>query len=219
MPINAVRRKPGRPGKPKTASEAQLEAHESQIRSKRRRISGKDRRFVAEFALGGFSDAEAAAKAAGFVEPGIGWKLTERLRDLIDAERVRASIGTQMELDEALRLCAERARTAADEKVGLGYMTLILKYHGAISDNKLPTDDRRKLVRQVHEIVDQLKTKLSALPDATARARVKRMLTAPLDPGNGSGSNEASDETEIPTPTSTSASSAVLDVEARSTER
>jgi hypothetical protein len=149
-----------------------LQESEAKVRKHRTHVSAKDRRFVFEFIKSEFSDPEGAASRAGFKSPGACWRLLDRLRDLIDAERVRLTMGTQMELDEALRLCAEGARTTTDPKVQVMFLTLVLRTHGALSDKPMPVENRRQLLREVQELAGQLQQKLGP----GGKARVRAML-------------------------------------------
>lgn len=179
MPKPESKRRPGRPRKPTTKTEAALHELESQIRPARRRISGKDREFIRQYIELGMSDPNAVAKSLGFKEPGIGWKLVERLRPLIDAERVRSSLGEQMELDEALKLVASGARDTGDRKTQAVFLQMILRVHGALSDKPLPPSDRRNLSRQVHEIIDRVTRAAQAHPGS--KVRLKAMLGASIE--------------------------------------
>jgi hypothetical protein len=135
-----------------------------------RRLSSKDRAFVSLYVQGGCLDPIKAASDAGFSRAGMGLKLRDRLRDLIDNERIRLAAAEQMELDEALRRVGILARDADDDKVKLASLRTILQVHGVLSDKPMPSSDRSGLRRQLEELVQTVKTaKLSGV-------RVKAML-------------------------------------------
>lgn len=181
MHLRGVKRKPTKKPGPKrslaaSAVERMLNEVESQAAPARRRVSGKDRKFIALFRESGFRDAEAAAKSAGFVEPGIGWKLADRLKHLIDVERTRVSLGSQMELDEALRITADCARDPLlAPKDKLGFVTLVLRVHGALSDKPLDGKARRTMAREAAEVVERLQNKIAAGKPGM-RARVQAAI-------------------------------------------
>lgn len=164
-------RTPGRVKKPITRTEKALEASESHLRPERRRVSGKDRRFVDLYAAGGFKDPELAAKEAGFKEPFIGAKLAVRLSHLIDGERARLAMSDQMEVDEALRLLASVARETIDRKVQHAALRTVLQVHGVLSDKALP-EDRLSAVRQVEDLIGAIKRKMQQ----GGRGKVKMAL-------------------------------------------
>lgn len=202
-----------------TAVERALLDIESESSQARQRISGKDRRFIQLFAESGFKDAAGAALGAGFMSPGIGWKLVDRLKQLIDTERVRASLGSQMELSEALMLVADRARDVTlQAKDQLGFLTLILRVHGALSDKPLDGKARRTMAREAAEVVERLQSKLANKPGARARvqaaigqrgAETTAAISVEIE---NEGGDEPSVVSSLP---SSDLSSAVLDVEAR----
>jgi hypothetical protein len=121
-----------------------------------RKITDSHRRFVMLYADSGFRDPDQAALAAGFKTRGIGWKLIDRLHDLIDSERARRQMGTSMELGEALDELAKVARQDEDLKTKHAALRTVLEVHGALRD-KTPIDDKKKLVREIEEIGALLK--------------------------------------------------------------
>lgn len=193
MPKVGSKRKSGPKKKPGTKAEAALVELESRTGPARRRISGKDRRFIQLFADNGFSDAHSAAKEAGFIGQWVADKLLARLHHLIDAERLRRAIGQQMELDEALRLLADLARTSLDQRVQLASVRTVLEFHQAIGAKTMPADSRRTLARQVAELVDKLQLQMRG--KTGARARVRAILTADAK-GRGQAAVEAEVEAE-----------------------
>lgn len=153
--------------KPKTGkrsvTQKLMDGLESESSEPRKHISGKARKFIALAAQDPVTDPNTHALTAGYSEPYIGEKLYLKYTQLIALERARSRVGEQMELDEALSLCAERARAlGTDEKVALGYTTLILRVHGALSDKPLTPKARRQLSKDAAEIVQRIQAKLEA---------------------------------------------------------
>lgn len=165
-----VVRKPGPPRKPKTAAEAKLQEHESQTRSQRRRVSGKDRAFIARFRELGFSNPDQAATDAGFKEPFAGGKLVLRLGELIAAERVAAQLGSEMEASEALLILAGCARDFGHPH-HKDYLRMQLQVQGLLSDKPVGAKDKKQLARQVLDAVDRIQSELRKRPGVRARVR------------------------------------------------
>jgi hypothetical protein len=159
MPAKDRSRRPGPPRKPRTATERRLALHESQTRAARRRVSGKDRRFVQLYVDRGFREPNEAALAAGFREPYIGEKLVLRLSELIESERVRRSMGEQMEVDEALSRVAELARTVDDPKTKHAALRTVLEVHGVLTGRAIV--DRREQMRSIHQLVAAIREKIA----------------------------------------------------------
>ncbi len=174
MPRPKSVRKPGPKTKPKSAAEADISELESKTSKARTRISGKDRLFIRHYTESGFKDPDLAASLAGFREKYIGHKLVGRLADLIEAERLRAAMQTQMEVDEALRLLAELARTAFKDETRHAALRTVLQVHGVLSDKPMPPSSRQAIARQVAELVDEMKKAVGTKPGA--RAKIKAML-------------------------------------------
>lgn len=157
-------------------TEEALSAISATVAAARRRISSQDRRFVDLYADSGFKDAYSALKAAGFKKPGKVDQILARLAPVIDQERLRRSLSSQMELEEALVVTAGLARTCEDPKVKLAALRTVLEVHGALGSRPLPTSSRTELARQVAEIVERVGRRVGANPGASARVRA--ILTA-----------------------------------------
>lgn len=225
MPATATARKPGTPRKPRTTTEKKLASVLSTSSKQRRVVSSRDRRWVRLFADGGFRDADAAAVAAGFKDPYIGAKLLSRLGHLVEAEKVRLAMGEQMELEEALRLCAEGARDADDRKTQAIFLTLILRVHGALSDKPLSAIDRKRMNAELADLLSSVQSKIQMKPGS--RVKLRAMLGARTSDGDGEGAvtTTAAASVEIESesgtdPASASASSVplqlpILDIRAR----
>lgn len=171
-----VRRRPGRPRAPRTKTEAALHALDSQISPRRRKISGKHRAFVQILADQDFRDPNRAATAAGFKEPYIGEKLAEQLRDLVDAERKRRAMVEQMEVEEALRIVAEIARTAEKVETRLSAAKVVLIVNGAMADKPLAAANRNELVREAATLIEGIKDAIRTRPGQ--RVKLEAMLDA-----------------------------------------
>jgi hypothetical protein len=180
MPIPShFHRKNGRPRKPRTRAEASLQASEAKVRERRQRVSSQDRRFIYELIRSDFSDPVGAASRAGFKKDGACWVLMDRLRDVIDAERLRMAMGRHMELDEALRILGQGARDDRDPKIQATFLRMVLQYHGALSDKPLPTKERREMVRQVSELVEKLEKQMKVRPGS--KQKLRAMLAVGLE--------------------------------------
>jgi len=197
MPAKDLERKPGRPRKGKTATEQAAAALASTISPARRRVSGQDRQFIRHYAETGFKDADLAAKLAGFKEKYIGGKIAGRLGDLIEAERLRLAMQEQMELDEALRLTAQLARTAWRDVDKLQALRTILQVHGVLSDKPLPAIDRRTIARQIAETIDRIQRTASTSPGA--RVKVRAMVGAAIEASVESSQEQRPDAPANPT--------------------
>jgi hypothetical protein len=103
----------------------------------------------------------------GFTRPLIAEKLVTRLSDLIQAERLRRSMGEQMEIDEALSLVAEIARGDAESKTRHAALRTVLEVHGVLTG--APRVDRRESMRAIHSLVAAIKEKVAG----GARVRVR----------------------------------------------
>jgi hypothetical protein len=171
LKLTAPRKRGPKPRAPKSDAAASLAALESETGKRRRQVSGRDRRFIDAYAELGFQSPTIAAATAGFKHPGVGYKLLDRLHDLVEDERLRRQMTKQMELGEALELAAGGARDTSDRKSQLGFVRTILQVHGALNpDQSLPKQSRGQLVKQLEDMVGRIKAKVGA------GARVKAAL-------------------------------------------
>lgn len=155
---------------PERASEEEktLQAIKSMTRAARKNVSGKDRKFVELFAARGFQGANEAALEVGVKTKYAGEKMVVRLRELIDAERLRQKMLEQMSLEEAIGKMGVMARTAADERVMLAALRTVLQVEGALSlDKPLPSESQKGLSKQVAEIVESIRSRLEGSKGAS----------------------------------------------------
>lgn len=184
----------------RTEAEAAMYEVESKTSTARRRISGKDRLFLRLYAESGFIDPTKPALQAGFRAPGAGWKLVQRLQPLIEAEQVRAAAGKAMSVEEALQLCADRARSSSDEKVQHAYLQLYMRAQGMLSDKPMPNTMRRAMQAQIAAVVDRVQSGLKK----GQRAKLKAMLgTAVGVEVEVEGTREGEGAGETPSPSRT----------------
>jgi hypothetical protein len=166
--------KPGRKRKPRSDIEAEQQALDASVRTRRRHISAKQRAFIARFVDGGRKDPYTAAKEVGIVRASDADKLVLRLSDLIEAEWLRRRMGQQMEVDEALQLCAEIARTDPDTKLRHSALRTVLEVHGVLTGQ--PRVDRKEAMRTIQQLV-------AAIKDKTGKVKVRaveRVLEAEM---------------------------------------
>lgn len=166
------RKRGPKPKSARTPTQQLMDGIDAETSRARNYISSKARRFIALSAENPVTPPNDLAVRAGFRDPYIGEKLRDRYAHLIAAEYARSRVGSQMELDEALRLTAERARDASlQAKDQLGFLTLILRVHGALSDKPLDGKARRTMAREAAEVVERLQSKLANKPGARARVQ------------------------------------------------
>lgn len=142
-----------------------------------RRLSSLHRAFISQFAARGFQDPERAAIAAGLKRPGIGYKLSHRFSDLIEEERLKLMMADQMEIEEALKLLAVRARDASDPKVQLASIQTVLKVQGVLTDKPMPAADRKAVANELEELLSKLRSGLSGVKPG-ARIRIRAAFEA-----------------------------------------
>lgn len=129
-------------------------------RTKRRYISAKARAFVTRFVEGGLRNPWQAAVDVGLKKPSNADRLVVKLDDLIQAERLRRSMGQQMEVDEAIQLVSGLARGDHNPDVKLQHAALrtVLEVHGVLTG--APRVDRREAMRTIHQIVAVIREKV-----------------------------------------------------------
>jgi len=148
-----------RPSPPRVPADPDPETSDSEISSRKQRISAKDREFVKLLADSGFSDPDSCAKAVGWTKPGAGWRAHSRLSEIIESERLRRTLGNEMGLDEALRRIASLARQDEDLKVALASTRTVLEVHGALGKDIDPRD-RKKLMREAEALLAEIRSNL-----------------------------------------------------------
>lgn len=163
----------------------------------RRKISKKVRRFIHYFAESGFHDVEGAGLAAGLRTATSSWAIYERFRDLIDQERLRRTLGTEMTVDEAMRELAWIARQRDDVKTKHAAIRTVLEAAGALGKDVDPRD-RKALMKQAEALIAEI------------RQRMPRELAA----AQAEGEIEAAPTPQPVVEEAESAASAVIDVEA-----
>lgn len=160
---------------------------------KRRRLTKQAVLFIRQFSAQGFKDPDLAAKTVGFKRPGIGYRLADRLSDLIESERLRVSMAEQMELDEALRLLAMVARATDDLKTQHAALRTVLQVHGVLSDKPMPPSDRRGLANQVEALIGKIRERMGSVP-AGGRMRIRAAFEAETSPAPTSDSTSSTSE-------------------------
>lgn len=106
----------------------------------------------------GTSDPIALARDAGFSKPSRGPQLLLRLRDLIERERSALELGAPMQMEEALRVVGDLARTADDLKIKLAATRTVLEIHGALG-TKGAVPDRSEFARSLEKLVSDIRGK------------------------------------------------------------
>lgn len=118
----------------------------------------KHREFARLAATRGVSDPIALARDAGFKRPSDGPSLLLRLRDLIERERLANEMGAPMQMEEALRVVGDLARTADDLKIKLAATRTVLEIHGALG-TKGAVPDRSEFARSLEKLVSDIRGK------------------------------------------------------------
>jgi len=144
-------------------TEAALARVSTALAVQKRRLSTRHRRFVTLVAGSGIEHADRIASSLGFTRPGVGYRLTIMLGDLIDAEKIRLKLAEEMSLHEALLIISEIARDAAspDTKTRLAAATTIARGHGFGSDRPLTPQDRQEYNRELDGLLGFVKAQMS----------------------------------------------------------
>lgn len=154
---------------------------ERQVSQERVRVSAKVRTWIHGFVADGLKDPVQTATRLGLSRPDRTRDWPSKYFNLIETENLRARMGRQMELDEALIEVADLARTCPDLKVRGSMLRTVLEVHGALSAKPLPPGDRKDVVRQLEEIIGRIKKKAAGGNPGAKEPRVA--LTVGLEIG------------------------------------
>lgn len=150
-------------------------------------IHEKHRIFARLAVQRGTSDPVSLARDAGFSQPHRGPQILLRLRDLIEQERLAQKLGVSMELDEALRIVGDLARSAEDPKLKHAATRTVLEIHGALN-SKNATLDRNTTARGLEKLVAQLRDRMNGGGRSAPRVRARLQIDVDSNPTSESES-------------------------------
>ena len=161
-------------------------------KAKRPRVSERVERFIKAYVGEARQNATEAARMAGYkAARSIGWQLTHKFRDLIEAELLKTKSTALMSVEEAQKLMSDIARGTLPNPnpSQLKALELALKMHGMLNDKLNISYDRS-------ELSSQLDAALAALANAKKAEAPKTVPAASVDIVVGSSESHSDPQSE-----------------------